>query len=214
MAIEFYVNTSENDIKRETNPGDFTKMDRGADVLIFSAGSDIVADGISLSLVTPQALNSAGILITTSNVEVPHFFLADVGLNGLLKEIHNAGNKNKRYVFCFAFDAATASEPILELWDDDDLDSIDSYCLGEGIANKSFYRGITTTSGALPGDPWEGKRLAGSSDNHFLWLNTGDGNGALSGAKDLYCNIRITVELNFAHAAIENPVWVVKWTTN
>jgi hypothetical protein len=171
-----------------------------------------VADGISLSLVTPQALNSAGILITTSLVEVPHFFLADASAV-LLKEIHNAGNKNKQFVFCVAFAGATASEPILELWDDEDLDSIDNYCLGEGIADHSFYRGITTTGGA-PGGGWTGKRLAGSSDNHFLWLNNGNGLSPLTGEKDLYFQIRITVLDNFAHAAIETPVICIKWTTN
>ena len=209
MSLKFYVNTSTNDIDRATNPGDFVEVNLLNDRLIFSAGSDVVKDGEPIP--TPDELNSAGILITTSDVEVGHFFLADASVN-LLKEIHNAGNQNKRYVFCMYFNAATASEPILELWDNDDIDTIDNYCLGAGVANNSFYRGITTT-GSLPGGVgWTGKRLAGSADNHFLFLN--NENGALTVAKDLYFNIRITVPANYAVAAAENPIFAVKYTTN
>jgi len=208
MALKFYVNVTVDDLPYSTNPEKYVEVNLLNDRLIFSAGSNTVKDGEPIP--TPDELNSAGILITTSDVEVGHFFLADASDN-LLKEIHNAGNQNKRYVFCMAFDAATASEPILELWDNDDIDTIDNYCLGYGTANNSFYRGITTTD-ALPGAGWTGKRLAGSEDNHFLFLN--NENGALTVAKDLYYNIRITVPANYAVAAAENPIFAVKYTTN
>ena len=208
MSLKFYVNVTVDDLPYSTNPEKYVEVNLLNDRLIFSAGSNTVKDGEPIP--TPDELNSAGILITTSDVEVGHFFLADASDN-LLKEIHNAGNQNKRYVFCMAFDAATASEPILELWDNDDIDTIDNYCLGYGTANNSFYRGITTTD-ALPGAGWTGKRLAGSEDNHFLFLN--NENGALTVAKDLYYNIRITVPANYAVAAAENPIFAVKYTTN
>jgi len=208
MSLKFYVNVTVDDLPYSTNPEKYVEVNLLNDRLIFSAGSDVVKDGEPIP--TPDELNSAGILITTSDVEVGHFFLADASDN-LLKEIHNAGNQDKRYVFCMAFDAATASEPILELWDNDDIDTIDNYCLGYGTANNSFYRGITTTD-ALPGAGWTGKRLAGSADNHFLFLN--NENGALIVAKDLYFNIRITVPANYAVAAAENPIFAVKYTTN
>lgn len=110
--------------------------------------------------------------------------------------------------FCVAFNAPTASEPILELWDNDDLDTIDYYSLGNNVASSSFLRGITTTSG-LPGEGWTGKRLAGSSDNHFLFLN--DLGGALIVAKDLYFNLRITVPANFPIASAEVPIFSIKY---
>lgn len=210
MALTIHVNKSTNDLSREASPTDFVEMNLTNDQLIFSAGSDTVKDGEPIP--NPTQLNSAAILITDSDVEVPHFFLADASYEGgKLREIFNAGNKNKRYVFCAAFGAATASEPILEIWDDEDLDSINNYCLGVGVANDSFFRAITTTDG-LPLEGWTGKRLAGSSDNHFLWLN--NENGALSGAKDLYWTMRITVPADYANAAAENPVMVIKWTEN
>jgi hypothetical protein len=208
MALTIYVNTGTADLARDDSGSIFTQMNLTNDKLIFSAGSDVVKDGEPIP--TTQQLNSAAMLITTSDVECPHFFLSDFSEDELV-EIHNAGNQNKRYTFCAAFDAATASEPILEIWDDTDLDSIDNYCLGEGVASSSFFRGITTTAG-LPGAGWTGKRLAGSADNHFLWLN--NESGALSGAADLYFQLRITIPANFSNAAFEAPVFAIKYTSN
>jgi hypothetical protein len=211
MALKIFVNTQVvNDLPKSTNPSDFVEMNQTNDKFIFSAGSDTVKDGEPIP--TPEQLTAAGLLITTSDVEVPHFFLADASSDPtpMLKEIHNAGNQDKRYVFCVAFDAATASEPILELWDDTDLDTILNYCLGAGVANNSFFRGIVTTD-ALPGvRTWS--RLAGSGVTHFLWLN--NENGELTIPKDLYFTLRITVPANFSNAASEVPVFAIKYTSN
>ena len=208
MALKIHTNCDTQDLARGTSGVDWVEMNLTNDKLIFSAGSATVVDGAAIP--TPQELNSAALLITTVDVECPHFFLADAS-EAIIDEIHNAGTGNKRYVFCAEFDAATASEPVLEIWDDTDLDSITDYCLGSGVANDSFFRGICTTA-ALPGVGWTGSRLAGSSTNHFLWLNAGL--GALSAAKDLYWQMRITVPASFANAASEAPVITIKWTTN
>lgn len=208
MALKIHINHGTQDLPRGTSGVDWVEMSLTNDQLIFSAGSDTVADGETIPSSTD--LNSAAMLIDTVDVECEHFFLADASAVEL-KEIFNAGNQNKRYVFCAEFDAATASEPILEVWDNEDLDSIDDYCLGAGVANDSFFRGITTTD-ALPGVGWTGSRLAGSSTGHFLWLN--NENGALSTAKDLYWQMRITIPASFGNAAAENPVFVIKYTTN
>lgn len=211
MAMKIYVNISANDLPRSTNPADYVEVDLTLDKFIFSYGSVAVANGQPIP--STQELNSAGVLITTSNVEVPHFFLADASAL-ILKEINNAGNKDKRYVFCVAFDAETNSEPILELWDNSDINTISNYSLGAGVANNSFFRGITTTEGT-PGIDWTGYRLAGSAVNHFLWLNSVFGSGTrvpLIGAKDLYFNLRITVPANYANAALETPVFAIKYT--
>jgi hypothetical protein len=208
MALKIYANVGASDIAREDSGADFLELNLTNDKIIMSAGSVYVADLEPIP--TTEQLNSAAIPILSTDNECPYFFVADASENEL-RQIFNAGNQNKRYVFCAAFDAATASEPILELWDDSTLQTIQDYCLGEGVANDSFFRGITTTS-ALPGAGWTGKRLAGSSDNHFLFLN--DGSGALSVAQDCYFNIRVTIPANFTVASSETPVWVIRYTSN
>ena len=206
-ALKIYTNCDTQDQPIGTGGVDWVEINLIYDQLIFSQGSDIVKDGEPIP--TAQQLTEAAPIITTSDVEVLKFFLADENENEL-KEIHNAGNQNKRYVFGFEFDGATASEPVLEVWDDSTVDSILDYCLGSGVAINSFIRGIETTS-ALPGSgTWN--RLAGSADGHFLWLNAQA--GALTVAKKLYCQLRITIPASFANAAVENPVFCVRYTTN
>ena len=206
--IKIYINCDTQDLPFGTSGVDWVELNLTYDKLIYSAGSDTVKDGEVIP--SPTQLSQAGVLITTSDVIVPHYFLADASVN-LLKEIHNAGNQNKRYVFCFSFDGVTASEPVLELWDDITLSTITNYSLGSGIAMDSWFRGITTTD-ALPRTNWVGSKLAGSSNSHFLFLN--NGNGALSAAKDLYVNLKVIVPANFANAGAENPVMAIKYTTN
>ncbi len=201
------VNNSATDLAYGTSGVDWTVIDTGLDYLVFSAGSATVADGQPLP--SSSDLNQAGTIIIGSDVDVAVYLLADNSAN-ILKEIDLAGNQNKRYVFAFSFDGATGSEPVLEVWDDSDMDSIDNYSLGTGVASSSWIRGITTTDG-LPGDSWTGSRLAGSASGNFLWLN--NENGALSGADVLYCQLRIVVPASFPYSSAETPVWVCKYTT-
>lgn len=209
-ALTIRVNTSANDAAYSGSPSDFTTVDTDNDYLILSAGSDSVADGEVIPSETER--NRAGTVITTSNVIVDKYLLADVGSN-ILREIQNAGNQDKQYVFCFSFDGETASEPALELWDDSDMDSYDLYSLGEGEATDSWWKGVVTTDDT-PGDDWAGLALAGSEDNHFLWLNNGAGASPLDGAKDLYCNLKVVVPASFQYSGAETPVIVVKYTSN
>ncbi|MHA2012763.1 MAG: hypothetical protein ACTSWG_10390 [Candidatus Helarchaeota archaeon] len=137
------------------------------------------------------------------------YLLSDADANEL-KEIFLMGSGNNRYVLAFDFDGATASEPVLEAWDDSDFDSFDLTVLGSGTASASWIRGITTTSGS-PGASWTGSRLAGSADGYFLWLN--DENGALSGADTLYCQLKVVVPSTQTDAGAETPLLVVKYAT-
>ena len=218
MALTIAINHSTDDLPYGSSGVDWVDLSLANDYLIFSNGSDTVKDGEALP--GSSDLTQAGVIITTSKVIIPLYLLADVGSNEL-KEIHLAGDEENsgrnRYVFAFKFDAATASEPVLEIWDDEDLDSIDNYCLGEGTPSSSWIYGYVTTDGTPPagwtGDtPSVGSRLAGASAGHFLWLN--NQNGALSGAKTLYCQLKIVVPANFANAGSEQPVFVVKYTSN
>lgn len=206
-AMKFLVNCSTSDSSYPTSGVNWVEVALASDSIIFSNGSDIVIDGASIP--TEFQLTQAGIIKSVSEQIVPHYFLADVSSN-LLQEIHNAGNQNKRYVFAFNFDGATASEPVLELWDNDDMDTVDLVSLGGGDPTASWWRGVVTTDG-LPGTNWVGSKLAGASSTHYLELN--NGNGALSGAETLYCNLKIVCPANFTQAAADKPVLVVKYTT-
>lgn len=206
-ALSIYANTGTSDVEVGTSGADWTEIDVINDRLIFSAGSDNVKDGEPSP--SDTQLNSAGIVITGAEITVDKYFLDDAGANEL-KEIANMGADNKRYVLGFSFDGATASEPVLELWDDSDMDSIDLVSLGSGTQSSSWFRGITTTD-ALPGAGWTGSRLAGSSDGYFLWLN--NQNGVLSGADVLYCQLKIVIPASQTDAGANNPVIAVKFAT-
>jgi hypothetical protein len=208
-TLQIAVNTdATQDLAYNTSGVDWVDMDVSADYLLFSAGSTEVADTKDLPTVTER--NQAGTVITDSDVAMAHYFLADNSDNEL-KEIFLAGNQNKRYVFAFDFDGATSSEPVLEVWDDSDLDSIDNHSLGAGTASSSWIRGITTTDG-LPGADWVGSRLAGSASGNYLNLN--NGGGALTGAKTLYCQLKVIVPASYAYSGAEQNVFVVKYTTS
>ena len=219
-TLKIYVNTGTVDGVLGGGGVEFTEVSLNNDYLIFSNGSDTVKD--ALPIPSASALNQAGALIGAIAQVVSKCFLADISSN-LLREIHLAGDQNKRCVFCFSFDGATASEPVLEVWDDTDMDTIEDYCLGDSINTNSWIWGITTTA-ALPGATWVGltpavgRRLAGSGAGHYLALNNGIGalpvldSGDLS--QELYCQLKIIVPANFENAGAETPVFVCKYTTN
>jgi hypothetical protein len=206
-AIVVWLNTDTTDSPIGT--GDWTQMDTTNDVIIPTRGSAAVADGQPIP--TSSQVDSAAALIDPDDdVIVSKYLLADLSAN-LLKEIHNAGNQNKRYVFGFAFDGATATEPVLELWDNTNMDTTDGASLGAGTPTNSWFHGVVTTD-ALPGSDWVGSPLAGSNAGNYLSLN--NNNGALSTAKNLYCNLKIVIPAGATAQGSENPVGVVKWFSN
>ncbi len=176
--------------------------------MIFSAGSTEVADGEPIP--SQAQLISAGVVLTGAEQTVGKYFLQDISASEL-KEIFLMGNQDKQHVMAFDFDDATASEPVLEIWDDSDMDSIDDTTLGAGTPSSSWWKGITTTTSSA-GIHWTGKRLAGSSDGHFLYLN--NENGALTGADVLYCQLKIVIPASALNGGSSNIVLVTKWTSN
>lgn len=207
MALDIYVNTGTSDVALGASGAEFVEVDTTNDYLIFSDGNDTVKDGEPIP--SSSQLNSAAPVLTGVEQTIDSYFLADNSA-GILKQIDNMGAGNYRYVMAFDFDAATVSEPTLEVWDDSDLDSIDSVSLGSGTASSSWFRGVTTTD-SLPGAGWTGSRLAGSSDGNFLWLN--NQNGALTGADTLYCQIRVTIPASQVDGGAEAPVIAIKYAT-
>ena len=122
------------------------------------------------------------------------------------------GDLNSRYVLAFDFDGTTASEPVLEVWDDSNFNTITGTILGAGTPSQSFIRGITTT-GAGAGTPgWTGNRLAGSGSGNFLFLN--DQNGALTVATTLYATLKVIIPASQTTGFSASPVFVCKFLSN
>jgi hypothetical protein len=188
--------------------GEFVQMDLDVDYLILlTNGSTSVADGQPLPSTTQK--NQAGMVLTGAEQTCTKYFLADSSDN-LLKQIDNMGAGNKRYVMAFNFDAVTASEPVLEVWDDTSFLTADFICLGNGTPSASWICGITTTD-ALPGVGWVGSRLAGDTSGHYLNLNSG--NGALTAPKTLYAQLKVIVPSTEVNGGAEQPLLIVKYTT-
>lgn len=205
--LTIYANHSSTDSPLNTPGVDWVEIDPDNDSIIITDGSDTVKDGESIP--GQSALNGAGILLDGTEQTFDTYLLEDFSANEL-KEIFLMGSGDNRYVLAFDFDGSTASEPVLEAWDDSDMDSIDSVVLGSGTSSASWLRAITTTS-STPGASWTGSRLAGSSDGNFLYLN--DENGALSVADTLYCQLKCVVPSTQSDAGATTPILVCKYAT-
>jgi hypothetical protein len=202
--MEIYLNCDTVDAPIATSGVDWVAMDIDTDFLILlTNGSTSVADGQPIPSTT--LLNQAGVVLTGVAQVCSKYFLADDSAN-LLKLIHNMGAGNKRYVVAFDFDAETASEPVLEAWDDTTNDVV----LGAGTPSSSWITGICTTD-ALPGVGWVGSKLAGDTAGHFLNLN--NGNGALAAPATLYAQLKVTIPSTEVSGGNEQPILVVKYTT-
>lgn len=184
-------------------------VDPTYDHFIFSQGGGAIVDGGA----TPSEalLNRYAVQLDSVNpVIVPKYFLNDFSTS-LLKEVKLAGNQNKRYVFAARFDGATATEPVLECWDNPSMDTILSPALGANVPSVSWYKAISTNL-ALPGVNWVGISLAGDGASNVLLLNNGA--GALSGAGDLYFNFKIVIPGGYLTPALHTPIMSIIYATN
>lgn len=205
--MDIYLNCDTVDSPLGTSGIDWVELDNDVDYLIMlTNGSISVADGQPIP--TTTQLNQAGLPITGIEQICSKYFLADDSVN-LLKQIHNMGAGNKRYVLAFDFtELTTASEPVLEVWDDVTMLTADDVVLGNGTPSASWIAGICTTD-ALPGVGWSGVRLAGDTAGHFLNLN--NGNGALSAPKTLYAQLKVVMPSTEVDGGNENPILVCKY---
>lgn len=206
--LTIYVNTGSVDAELNDSSAEWTEFDSDNDKIIFTAGNTEVQDGADTP--TETELISAGIQITTPPTEIicDTYLMLDAGSN-VLRGIDLMGDLDSRYVLGFSFDAATAGEPRLEVWDNNTFSTIIFTVLGGGTPSQSFIRGITTTSGSSGSPGWTGSRLAGSGSGNYLDLN--DGNGPLSTADVLYANLKLIVPSSQTDAFSANPVFVVKY---
>lgn len=206
--LDIFVNTTSSDIPVEGSGVDWIEFSSGNDKLIFTAGSDEVEPGEDTP--TQQQLINAGVVLTGLEIILTDYLFLDASAN-LLYDIPLMGNQNKRYVLGFSFDDATASEPVLEVWDDTNFNTVNNTMLGGGTPSQSFIRGVTTTFGA-PGVNWTGSRLAGAGAGNFLYLN--NQNGPLTDASILYCNLQVVIPSSQVTGFSANPVFVVKYLSN
>ena len=210
--LDIMVNYVDADVNYETTPADYITMDLDNDYLIWTEGDATVKD-LMLAKPTSDQLNAAATLIDPDAIKTVALCLLmdDSGFGGYYTREVKGMSENKRYVFGFSFDEATASEPVLEAWDDSDHDSTDNNVLGAGTPASSMLKAVCTTN-ALPGSSWVGTAIAGANT---LQLNAG--NGAISDpgsglTTELYANIKITIPASFATPAVETFCLTCRYT--
>lgn len=208
--LTFRINKGDPDIPYGDTGADYIDVDLIQDYQIWTAGSDDVQAGENEP--TQDELNQASSIIDeNADVTVAHCLLFDYdgdGGNGILEEVEGMG-ENKRYVFCFSFDDALASEPQLEAWDNDSHNSTDKHVLGGETGIDSFVKAICTTL-VPPGESWAGDPIAGSN---VLLLNGGNGtpDTPVTGeTTDLYANIKIVIPQDYDTPAVESFVLTVR----
>ena len=208
--LSILVNYVDSDVNYETTPADYIALDLTNDYLIWTEGDATVKD-LMTHAPTPEELNAAATKIDPDNpVTVAKCLLMDYSHDvggAYYTHLVKGMAENKRYVYCFSFDGATASEPQLEAWDNSSHNTTNNHVLGNGTPANSFVKGVCTTA-SLPGAGWAGAALAGVSN--ILQLN--NGNGALVGAGDLYANLKIKIPAAYATPAAETFVLTVRYT--
>ena len=218
--LSIKLNYVDADIDYQTTPADYIAMDLDHDYLIWTEGSDDVKDLMTYEP-TEDELNKASTRIDPIDDVIVALCLLmdyshDVGGAYYTHKVIGMG-ENKKYVFGFSFDGATAYEPTLEVWDDENHTTTDKHVLGAGTPANSMVKAICTTL-SLPGVDWAGTAIAGDGVGRFINLN--NGNGALddlaSGetSQELYANIKIVIPGAYATPAIESFVWTVRYAWN
>jgi hypothetical protein len=211
MATNLVISINVGDVDQPYGESGTEWVDVSAsDSLIFTDGSDTVKDGEPIpSSFQIACANPFLNPDDPQDIVIEKYLLADISDNEL-KESFLMGQQDTRYVLAFNFDGITTSEPVLEVWDNSNFNTVNLTCLGSGTPSLSWIHGITTTDGSAGAD-WSGYTLAGSSNGHFLWLN--NQNGALSVATTLYANIYLEIPASQVAGGQEMPVICIKYTT-
>jgi len=219
-VLSILTNYVDADVDYATTPADYIVMDLTNDYLIWTEGSAVVEDLMTAEPTTSE-LNGASVIIDPdADKEVPLCLLMDyshdVGGSYYTHQVLGIG-ENKRFVFGFSFDGATANEPQLEAWDDSNHTTYAKNVLGLSTPANSFLKGVVTTV-ALPGVSWAGTPLAGDGSSNILLLNAGS--GALSAlasgetSQELYANLKIVIPQDYATPSVESFVLTARYTWN
>jgi hypothetical protein len=205
-TLEIWINNSDEDVSYGASAALYQEVSVGNDYFIFTTSPSLAGASIPSSF----TLSSAGVLLSGVQVTMPFYYLAHPGGSPMTYSIPLMGPGNFQNVLAFIFDGATTSEPVLEVWDNSGLSTVNDNSLGAGTPSNSWFRGVCTTAG-LPGASWVGSPLAGSSSGNFIYLNNGA--GALTGAAVLTVNLKIVIPATQTQGVAEQPVIVVKYTT-
>ena len=206
----FYVNEVDAAVSKASNAGDYSLVDLTNDYLIWSGS---LADHMTHAPISTELNATASVIDAVNPVTVArclHFDYSAPG--GYYTHLIQGMGQNARYVFCFSFDGATATEPQLEAWDDATHTTANVNVLGLGIAANSFVKAVCTTS-TLPGTNWAGASIAGASN--VLLLNAGGGALSTPGSglsNDLYANIKIVIPANYSSPAAETFIFTVRYS--
>lgn len=199
-----YVN-ADNEYPGHT--ADYITMDLSNDYLIWSK---LLAD-LMTHEPTSDELNAAAEIIDPSlAVTVAKCLLMDYSHDvggSYYTHLIKGMSENKKFVYCFSFDGATATEPQLEAWDTSAHSTILKHVLGAGTPANSMMKGVCTTT-TDPGVGWPGTALAGAAN--VLLLN--DNTGALGGAGHLYANLKIVIPAAYATPAAESFILCMRYT--
>jgi len=214
-AMKFLTNYVDADVDYFTTPADYIELDLTNDYLIWTGGDATVKDLMTHEPIASELTTAAEVISDSVDVTVTLCLLMDYShdVGGAYYTHKVLGmSENKQYVYCFAFDDATATEPQLEAWDTSGHTDTDKNVLGAGTPADSMVKGKCTTVSA-PGASWVGSVIAGASD--VILLNAG--NGALSDpgsglTNDLYCNLKIVLPTAYATPSVETFVLTVRYT--
>jgi len=214
-AMKFLTNYVDADVDYFTTPADYIELDLTNDYLIWTGGDATVKDLMTHEPIASELTTAAEVISDSVDVTVTLCLLMDYShdVGGTYYTHKVLGmSENKQYVYCFAFDDATATEPQLEAWDTSGHTDTDKNVLGAGTPADSMVKGKCTTVSA-PGASWVGSVIAGASD--VILLNAG--NGALSDpgsglTNDLYCNLKIVLPTAYATPSVETFVLTVRYT--
>lgn len=180
-----------------------------------SAGHTLVFTGPGVNNNDPSGKRDTIIIPASGSKEIDKTFIDD---GSIMRQVPLAGTNqggqnggDNRYVFCIYFDGETASEPYLEMWDDENHNSYNLQVLGSGNADNSMVIGITTTGGSPGSADWAslGKRMAGDNNDHRLDLNLGSAIGSAGG--NVYWNMCVRVP-STATPFSNTPVTVLRFT--
>jgi len=203
--MDFLINYVDADVAFATTPADYIELDLTNDYLIWSA---TLPDGMTHEPESDELNENATIISDSAAVTIAKCLLMDYSHDvggAIYTHLVKGMGENKQYVYCFSFDNITAMIPRLEAWDDDNHNSSDKHVLGEGTPANSFVKAVKTTQ-ALPGASWAGTAIAGVAN--YVELDT----AALSGAKDLYANIKIVIPSAYDTPAVETFILTTRFT--
>jgi len=205
--LKFLVNIVDADVNYATTPADYGEVDLTNDYLIWSK---TLADLMTHEPTSSELNENAEIIDPAVAVTVSKCLWMNYSheiFGPYYTHLVKGMGENKKFVYCFSFDGATATEPQLEAWDTSAHATAVKNVLGLGTPANSMMKGVCTTT-TLPGANWAGTSLAGASN--VVLLN--DGSGALSGAKDLYANMKIKIPANYSTPAAETFVLTCRYT--